>query len=661
MRGSCHEYHTTSIVTMDRLMSTDPIQRPDGRDPRSCFAQPAPVAICLVLLAIAPGCAAFHPVRGIPAACLADQYVGPSRNHKQTIDLSLLVRTPPDQHRVAAGDVLTIYIPRVLGKGSADLVNPGIEPPINPSHSPEDAPSIGYPIQVRDDHTIALPEVSPLNVYNMTLSDVEEAIRRVYTEQQILLPDQDMILVSLHQPRVHRVIVVRQEISNELTTNGGPGSVNLGFSKRGTARTVTLKAYENDVLHALALAEGADGLPGLDAKNTIYIIRNRKQHRPPQSVLTPVPDFVAVPPPTATEGEIVQTAYSVPSVPAFVPAVPTPFQRSMRPVAAPATPGQQPFGSYRGATATGMPTGGHAIRGRRVPAPIPVGPASPFTTARSSTVTQGVGTASRPTIEQANYDQWGTASNPYGSTNRTMSPAPQFSPSPVPVPPATPSPMSVPSPASSFAPMSPAPPPMANNFYPGVPGWETALASFDPTVENPNIIKIPVRLSPGEMPNITEEQITLYDGDIIFIESRETEVFYTGGLLGGGQYTLPRDYDLHLLEAISIAEGRNVGGGTQTLRSVGGVSALNQDVSNSASRVVIRRKLPNDQRINIEVDLNNAMRCPAEDLVIQPGDMLILQYTFPEAVAAFTQRFLLEGALIGVATTAFTGGGGGGG
>ena len=34
--------------------------------------------------------------------------------------------------------------------------------------------------------------------------------------------------------------------------------------------------------------------------------------------------------------------------------------------------------------------------------------------------------------------------------------------------------------------------------------------------------------------DIKKEDIILHDGDIVFIESRDTEVFFTGGLLGGG-------------------------------------------------------------------------------------------------------------------------------
>ena len=42
-------------------------------------------------------------------------------------------------------------------------------------------------------------------------------------------------------------------------------------------------------------------------------------------------------------------------------------------------------------------------------------------------------------------------------------------------------------------------------------------------------------------------------GDIVFIETREREVYYTGGVLQGREIPLPRDYDLDVLAAISLA------------------------------------------------------------------------------------------------------------
>jgi len=34
--------------------------------------------------------------------------------------------------------------------------------------------------------------------------------------------------------------------------------------------------------------------------------------------------------------------------------------------------------------------------------------------------------------------------------------------------------------------------------------------------------------------------LVLNTGDVVFLEARETELFYTGGLLPAGEYVLPR-------------------------------------------------------------------------------------------------------------------------
>ena len=161
------------------------------------------------------------------------------------------------------------------------------------------------------------------------------------------------------------------------------------------------------------------------------------------------------------------------------------------------------------------------------------------------------------------------------------------------------------------------------------------------------IIRIPIRLGPDEQVDIKPEDVILYDGDIVFIESRDTEVFFTGGLLGGGQYTLPRDYDLDILQALSIATSRaGVTGGAA--RQLGGVTALNSDVTISPSNVVVIRKLPDGNEIPIKIDIYRARNDLSERLIVQPGDYIYLQYTPLEAVGAFIDRHLLEGALFGV-------------
>ena len=54
-----------------------------------------------------------------------------------------------------------------------------------------------------------------------------------------------------------------------------------------------------------------------------------------------------------------------------------------------------------------------------------------------------------------------------------------------------------------------------------------------------NAIRVPMRLDPGVVPDLREEDVILRDGDIIYVDSRESEVYYTGGLLGGGERVLP--------------------------------------------------------------------------------------------------------------------------
>ena len=170
-------------------------------------------------------------------------------------------------------------------------------------------------------------------------------------------------------------------------------------------------------------------------------------------------------------------------------------------------------------------------------------------------------------------------------------------------------------------------------------------------LEGRHVIRVPIRLGPGETADIREEDIILQDGDIVFIESRDTEVFFTGGLLGGGQFTLPRDYDLDILQALSLATSRGGSGGART---VGGVSALNNDVSISPSTVIVLRKLPDGGEVPIKVDLYRARTDLSERIVIQPGDFILLQYTPLEAIAAFVERHLLEGALFALASQNLT-------
>lgn len=182
--------------------------------------------------------------------------------------------------------------------------------------------------------------------------------------------------------------------------------------------------------------------------------------------------------------------------------------------------------------------------------------------------------------------------------------------------------------------------------------WPAEVSQISSRFNDPTIIRIPLRLFPGETPQFSAQDVILQDGDILFVESREMEFFYTGGLLGGGQYTLPRDYDINVLDAISIAEsrGRNYWGNSL---AVGGVSALNHDVTVGASKVIILRKQGDGSQLAIEVDLYQAMRDTSQQILIWPEDRIFLRYTRLQAVCALFERHLLEGFLIGAASRTF--------
>ncbi|MDX1967969.1 MAG: polysaccharide biosynthesis/export family protein [Planctomycetaceae bacterium] len=574
-----------------------------------------------LLLPVVTGCAAFRPISGVPARYMPDDFRGPTRSGKQTIDLSLLRQSPPAAHLVDTGDVLSVYIEGELGKRD--------QPP--PSFFPQNSdipPTVGFPIPVRDDGTISLPLIGALPVRGLNIRQVEDAIRQGMTvKRQFLNPDV-RIFVALQQPRSHRILVIRQEASSDVSV-GAQGQLNIGALKRGTGKVVNLPVYKNDVLNALA---ETGGLPGLDAENAIYVIRSGRRAT---GVASPAPQFAPALPPTS--------AHRTDAV-----------IRSQSPEGS-----FNPHADYRTASPAGWSQPQHANPYAQpvqyVPPPMPVPSAPPAMWPAQPPQPMLPPT---PLPQQPPLPHSSMAPPPANWTSpELMSPNSQAAPPPPgwTGPPQTPT-----SPGDAWAPpVTPIPEPMWGG-QPSMPShtvgdWPIDLGT---DLSDRRIIRIPVRLGPGEYTDIREEDIILGDGDIVFIESRETEVFYTGGLLGGGQYTLPRDYDLDVLGAIAVAQGQGSGGGgSRATQSQGGQSALNADVSISASQLIVLRPLPDGTQLTIQVDLYEAVRNRNERIIVQPGDYLILQYTRGEAVMAFIERHLLEGALFGVAAAQLNQGG----
>lgn len=216
------------------------------------------LAVLGAALSTLTGCTSLHlslhgpdavPANKVPGIVLARP-----RSEMQDISLSRLRQTPPEHYQLGPNDVLGVYIENVLGKSD--------EPP--PVHFPEKGerdPSIGYPIPIREDGTIALPYLAPMKIEGLTLEQATSRIRKAYTQDQQLLPEgKDRIIVTLIKRRTYRVLVVREE-------SGGKADV----TKRGDGHLIDLPAGENDVLHALNMT---GGLPGTDAKSEILVVRD---------------------------------------------------------------------------------------------------------------------------------------------------------------------------------------------------------------------------------------------------------------------------------------------------------------------------------------------------------------------------------------------------
>ena len=181
------------------------------------------------------------------------------------------------------------------------------------------------------------------------------------------------------------------------------------------------------------------------------------------------------------------------------------------------------------------------------------------------------------------------------------------------------------------------------NFYANPPA--DPCLCFPPLPDDPTWVRIPLRLPPGQLPTFKQEDIVLNQGDIILIEGRENDVYYTGGLLGGGVHPLPRDFDIDVLQAMNGMGGvlANGLGGQQQGGGFGGNGGMQQFGGVSPSLLYILRKTPCDGQIIITVDLNRAVKDPAARPLVQAGDTLILRFKPQEEVLNFALgTFLLR-------------------
>jgi protein involved in polysaccharide export with SLBB domain len=151
------------------------------------------------------------------------------------------------------------------------------------------------------------------------------------------------------------------------------------------------------------------------------------------------------------------------------------------------------------------------------------------------------------------------------------------------------------------------------------------------------VIKVPLHVHPGE-PLPKPSDVILQTGDVVMIEPRDRDVFFTGGLLPSGEFVLPRDRDLDVVEAVAQVRGPLLNAAFSPNNLAGNLIA--PGIGNpSPSLLAVVRRTPTGQ-VAIRVDLNRALRDSRERILVKAGDVLVLQETPSEALARYaTQTF----------------------
>ena len=110
----------------------------------------------------------------------------------------------------------------------------------------------------------------------------------------------------------------------------------------------------------------------------------------------------------------------------------------------------------------------------------------------------------------------------------------------------------------------------------------------------------------------------------MIVQARPTEVYYTSGLLRGGEFPLPRDKNLTVLEAIALA-----GGATVNNNNGLGLSRL------PPTELIVSRNNGRNGQVNIRVDLDRARNDPNQNILVAPGDNLLLRHKPIERIGNF--------------------------
>lgn len=230
----------------------------------------------------------------IPATELPLEMQPLPRSALKPVNLGLLRQEPPDEYLLGAGDVVGVYVPTVLPATpagaaaivplipAAGLMTRDVYPPTGFAN----VPNTGVPLTLGKDGVLMLPRIEPLNLVNSTLTDAAVMIREAYLKAGILA-DGQAVTVTLIKPRVHRVLVLREDTGAQPPTLLQKGQTI--YTRSGRGDVVDLPAFENDVLHALA---ATGGLPGIETFNHVWVLKSEFVDRKQREKQLAESDFV---------------------------------------------------------------------------------------------------------------------------------------------------------------------------------------------------------------------------------------------------------------------------------------------------------------------------------------------------------------------------------
>jgi protein involved in polysaccharide export with SLBB domain len=224
-------------------------------------------------LASSVGCHAITDVhQAIPASRLPCELCTEPREGRTVFPLTALGQDKPLAHTIGPGDQLGVYVFGVMPPGTEETLVLQRTQPVNqryyPPHGSSIGASTGLPVEVDHTGSVDLPLIGKIELTGLTIPEATDVIKQAYREKQITKQDSERVQVSLITARVHRVIVLREDTPSTPVALVKPGQVD--HIHRGSADVVDLPAYENDLLHALAVT---GGLPGTDAAREIWIFK----------------------------------------------------------------------------------------------------------------------------------------------------------------------------------------------------------------------------------------------------------------------------------------------------------------------------------------------------------------------------------------------------